>query len=149
MKSHYSFVLVTSVIFSFLMVPTFLIINAVQVKNLTIEEKREIYISQKNEMRNELIAEGGYACCLKNSCSSCIETTPWHGEGAECHCLADVVTGKYPCGECAGGILAGRGNKFLAPYFARAIAEGIGMENIDVLRNIISQKYNISIEDQL
>lgn len=115
---------------------------------MSMDEKRMEFIGEKEEIIGELIVQGDYACCLKKPCTYCIEKTPGHGEGAICSCLEDVASGVHPCGECIGEILEGHGNRFLAPYFATAIAEEVGMEHLPTLKTIISEKYDISIEEQ-
>lgn len=105
------------------------------------DEKYEELVANKNKVIKDLMAQGDYACCLKKPCSSCTTLDPWHGEGSKCTCLDDVVNGKYPCGECAGGILAGRGNKFLVDYFPQSLADKLGEEYLEMLKKIISEKY--------
>ena len=78
-----------------------------------MDEKREEFVQEKNTIISELITQGNYTCCLDKPCTYCIEKTPGHGEGATCNCLADVVEGRHPCGECIGEILEGHGNKYL------------------------------------
>jgi hypothetical protein len=114
---------------------------------MTMEGKRDKFISLKGEIQGDLMPEGKYRCCLETPCSSCIALTPWHGEGPECDCLSDIVNGLSPCGECIGGILAGRGNPYLAEYFAKAIEEETGEE--DTIKKIIEEKYGIPVSDQL
>ena len=94
-----------------------------------------------------MLGKGMYKCCLEKPCTYCIEKTPGHGDGAACSCLEDIVNGQHPCGECIGEILEGHGNKYLAEYFAKAIAQETG--NYDAIREIISEKYDISIEKQV
>jgi hypothetical protein len=96
-----------------------------------------------------MINQEDYACCLDKPCTYCIEKTPGHGEGPTCRCLDDVVEGRNPCGECIGEILEGHGNRFLAKYFASAIAEEVGEDYTDTLKEIISDKYDISVEEQI
>lgn len=115
----------------------------------SMEHQREHYLSYKDTMIHEQIQEGDYACCLKNPCAYCLEKTPGHGEGATCDCLADVVNGRHPCGECIGEILEGHGNPFLAEYFARAIAQEVGEKFYTPLTEIISDKYDISMDKQV
>jgi hypothetical protein len=114
-----------------------------------MDERRLKFISEKESMVEEMLMDHGYRCCLEKPCTYCIEKTPGHGEGAACNCLEDVVTGKHPCGECIGEILEGHGNRFLAKYFATSIAEEVGEHHIETLRKIVSEKYEISIEEQL
>lgn len=128
---------------------TVIVLGVYLINNKGIEAKRDNYISQKNDIIGELIAQGEYVCCLEKPCAYCIEKTPGHGEGAACHCLEDVVNGVHPCGECIGEIMEGHGNKYLAEYFAVAIAEEVGQQYLDTLKQIISEKYDISIEEQL
>lgn len=116
---------------------------------MNMEDMRDHFVSQKGDMQKEMLAGGDYKCCLEKPCVYCIEKTPGHGEGATCSCLEDVVNGVHPCGECIGEILEGHGNRFLAKYFAKALAEEVGEEHIGTLRKIISQKYEITIGDQL
>lgn len=114
-----------------------------------VEEKRESFIELKESIQEDLMPHGKYRCCLEKPCVYCIEKTPGHAEGAICNCLEDVVTGVHPCGECIGEILEGHGNPHLAQYFATAIAEKVGMHHVDVIKQMISEKYDISIEEQL
>lgn len=93
-------------------------------------------------MIGKLVAEGEYKCCLEKPCTYCLLD-----EGM-CECLNEVINGEGPCGECIGEILEGEGNKFLAPYFALALADKIGKEYISELKVIISEHYGISIEEQ-
>jgi len=114
-----------------------------------MDEMRDDFILKKTNIQKEMLSKGQYRCCLEKACTYCIEKTPKHGEGASCSCLEDVVEGRHPCGECIGEILEGHGNRFLAKYFAKSIAEEVGEENISSLKQIISQKYDISIEEQI
>lgn len=112
-------------------------------------DQRDEFLLEKEHMMSGMIAHGDYACCLEKPCTYCIEKTPGHGEGATCTCLEDVINGVHPCGECIGEILEGHGNRFLAEYFAVSIAEEVGEEHLDSLREIVSSKYEISIEEQI
>ncbi len=114
----------------------------------SMDKKRTTFISLKKSIQQDLIPLHKYRCCLQKPCSYCIEKTPGHGEGASCDCMKDVVEGKHPCGECIGEILEGHGNPYLAEYFAQAIADEVGKKHLDTLREIISEKYNISVEAQ-
>ena len=113
-----------------------------------MDEHRDHFLTHRDSMVKEMLEHGDYRCCLKTPCTYCIEKTPGHGEGASCDCLADIVAGVHPCGECIGEILEGHGNQYLAEYFAVAIGEEVGEKYTDTLRSIISDKYDISIEDQ-
>jgi hypothetical protein len=113
------------------------------------ENDREGFVEMKNQMIGTMIAEGNYKCCLEKPCVYCIEKTPGHGEGATCTCLEDIMNGVHPCGECIGEILEGHGNRFIAKYFASALAEEVGKEHLNTLKQIISEKYKISIEEQV
>ena len=115
---------------------------------MNTEEKREHFISLKNNMILELLDDREYKCCLEKPCTYCIEKTPGHGEGASCNCLKDVVEGVHPCGECIGEILEGHGNPNLAKYFANAIAEKVGDEHIQTLKEIIEEKYDTPVDEQ-
>ncbi len=116
---------------------------------MTMEDKREEFISEKQAIFSELVAQGEYSCCLEKPCVYCIEKTPGHGEGASCHCLSDVVEGRHPCGECIGEIMEGHGNPFLAKYFATAITEEMGESHLDELKQMMTEKYDVSIDEQL
>ena len=118
-------------------------------EGMGMEEMRDHFISQKGDMQKEMLASSDYRCCLEKPCTYCIEKTPGHGEGATCSCLEDVVEGRHPCGECIGEILEGHGNKFLAKYFARSIAEEVGEEYLETIKQIVTQKYEITVEDQI
>ena len=112
-----------------------------------IPQKREDFISLRNEIREEMLNHEDYSCCLMNSCTYCIEKTPGHGEGAACHCLDDVMNGKHPCGECIGEILEGHGNPLIAEYFAEAIAEETGHK--EAIMQIIEEKYDMPVSEQI
>jgi hypothetical protein len=116
---------------------------------LPISHTRDNYLDIKHSITSEMMSRGEYACCLERPCTYCIEKTPKHGEGAACNCLKDVMTGVHPCGECIGEILEGHGNKFLAPYFARAIAEEVGMHHLPLIKQIIEEKYGMLVENQI
>lgn len=116
---------------------------------MSMDNMRDHFISQKDDMHKDMLADGEYKCCLEKPCVYCIEKTPKHGEGATCSCLEDVIEGRHPCGECIGEILEGHGNRFLAKYFAKSIVEEVGEEHIETLKQIISQKYEITIEEQI
>ena len=108
--------------------------------------KRSKFISLKGEITEEMLMHEHYSCCLAKPCTSCIATS-YHGEGASCSCLDDVMNGRHPCGECIGGILAGRGNPLIAEYFAEAISEKTGHK--EAIMQIIEEKYNISVSKQV
>lgn len=108
---------------------------------MSMDEKHDHFISLKNSIQDDMRMQHKYRCCLEKPCASCLSLTPWHGEGAECDCLSDIVNGVHPCGECVGGILAGRGNPYLVEYFAEAIAEKVGEEHLSTLKKIIEEKY--------
>ena len=114
-----------------------------------MDEHRTVFISHRDSMVEEMLEHGDYRCCLEKPCNTCLTLDPWHGEGASCECLEDLVNGKAPCGECVGGILAGRGNPYLAEYFVQAIAEGVGVQHIATLEEIIKDKYDFPVNKQL
>lgn len=120
-----------------------------QMHELGMGDEREMFVSMKNQIIGENLADGKYKCCLEKPCVYCIEKTPGHGEGSTCTCLEDVMNGRHPCGECIGEILEGHGNRFLSKYFASAIAEEVGEEHKSTIKQIISEKYNMSIEEQI
>lgn len=113
-----------------------------------LEEQRMEFISERDGITGSLMPHGDYRCCLEKPCTYCIEKTPGHGEGATCDCLEDVVLGRHPCGECIGEILEGHGNPYLSRYFARAIAEEVGEQHINTLRQIVYEKYGTPIDEQ-
>ncbi|PLX24510.1 hypothetical protein C0580_05020 [Candidatus Parcubacteria bacterium] len=114
-----------------------------------MSENRLAFMEHRDDIVGEMIHEGDYACCLEKPCTYCIAKTPGHGEGASCHCLDDIANGVHPCGECIGEILEGHGNPYVAKYFATAIAEEVGEQHLATIKQIISEKYDISIEEQL
>jgi hypothetical protein len=114
---------------------------------MTMDMKRDSFISLRESIQGEQLVHSKYRCCLEKPCIYCIEKTPGHGEGAECSCQEDIYNGLHPCGECIGEILEGHGNPLMSEYFARAIAEKTGQ--YDAIKEIISEKYNISVEQQL
>lgn len=111
----------------------------------SLGEKRQEWIDEANIIR----ASTEYRCCIEKPCWYCIQKTPGHGEGASCTCLDDVMAGKHPCGECIGEILEGHGIESLAPYYAKAIAEEVGEQHLDHLKGIISDTYEVSVEEQV
>jgi hypothetical protein len=115
--------------------------------HMNMNEMRNEFISMKEEIHHDMLMDGKYACCLEKPCIYCIEKSPGHGEGAECNCLGDVMNGVHPCGECIGEILEGHGNRFLAPYFATAIAEKTG--ELEAIQLIVEDKYDIPVADQI
>lgn len=110
------------------------------VASKSIEEKHKVFVETETSLTHEFLQKGMYACCLETPCHTCLSLTPYHGEGAECECLADVINGEAPCGECIGGILSGRGNKFLAPYFTQALSEKFGEK--EAIERIIEEQYS-------
>ncbi|MFQ6020653.1 MAG: hypothetical protein ACE5J4_01370 [Candidatus Aenigmatarchaeota archaeon] len=114
-------------------------------ETLSLEEKRIQWLKESSNIRDSTT----YRCCLENPCYYCIYKTPKHGEGASCACMDDVLAGVHPCGECIGEILEGHGLKSLAPYFAKSIAEEVGEQHLDHLKQIIEEKYGVPVEDQM
>ena len=114
-----------------------------------LDEMRTDFIVEKEQMIGEMMAHGDYRCCLEKPCVYCIEKSPGHGEDATCNCLEDVVNGRHPCGECIGEILEGHGNRFLAEYFAAAIAEEVAEKHSATGKEISSEKYDIAVEEQI
>ena len=106
---------------------------------MSMDQRRSDFILTKNSIQGDMLQRGQYKCCLEKPCTYCIEKTPGHGEGAECNCLADLINGVHPCGECIGEILEGHGNPYLKEYFAIAIAEKTG--ELDAIQRIIDEKY--------
>ncbi len=115
---------------------------------MSMDAKRTNFISLRDNIQGGMRSQHKYRCCLETPCTYCIEKTPGHGEDAACDCLNDIVNGKHPCGECIGEILEGHGNKYLSEYFAKAIAEEVGEQHIDTLKQIIFEKYGMPVEDQ-
>lgn len=111
------------------------------IKSQNVSEQRDAWIEIANSIRGALAVEGKYNCCLVKPCWYCIQKTPGHGEGAECHCYQDVVAGRHPCGECIGEILEGHGLPELKPYYAKAIAHKVGVEHEAHLQEIITDMY--------
>ncbi len=142
------FIILVAILFSFF-IGRYFVPRTISHEGMNMEEMRDHFVSQRDHMHKNMLADSDYRCCLEKPCTYCIEKTPGHGEGATCSCLEDVVEGRHPCGECIGEILEGHGNKFLAEYFARSIAEEVGEEHIETIKLIIAQKYDISVEDQI
>ncbi|MBU1082831.1 hypothetical protein KKE14_00080 [Patescibacteria group bacterium] len=117
--------------------------------DMSVDDMRGDMVATKDTIINKLIAQGDYACCLDVPCTYCIEKTPKHGEGATCNCLADIMTGVHPCGECIGEILEGHGNPYLAKYFAKALAEEVGQKYYQTLKSIIQDKYGLVVAGQI
>lgn len=136
-----SFILMAGLLISLLAVPQIAIADK--------KTKREEFIALRDAIKAEQLGKGQYNCCLEEPCMYCIVKTPEHGEGAACTCAQDVVTGHHPCGECMGEILEGEGAPELAPYFALALADEIGEQYLDTLKQIISDKYDIPVEEQI
>jgi hypothetical protein len=105
-------------------------------------------VAMRDEMWHEMLPDGDYACCLHKPCSSCAMLDPHHGEGSACTCLDDVMNGRHPCGECVGGIIGGRGNPFLAKYFARSLADGQPGPYYEALKQIVADKYGVAEDEQ-
>ena len=116
--------------------------------DMDMDEKRTSFISLKEDIQHNMKSQHQYRCCLEKPCTYCIEKTPKHGEEAACDCLSDIVDGIHPCWECIGEIIEGHGNPYLAEYFATAIAEEVGEQHLATLKQIISEKYDISVEEQ-
>lgn len=115
----------------------------------TIENQKKKFIELKESIIQKMISNGEYSCCLKKPCTYClIEKASEKEEDAMCDCLSDVITGEAPCGECIGEILEGKGNLYIAKYFAKAIASEVGEQHIDTLREIIYEKYGIDVKNQ-
>ncbi len=96
-----------------------------------------------------LIADGRYKCCLETPCTYCFTDREHHDNKLVCDCLTDIMNGKAPCGECIGEILEGEGEKLIAEYFATSIAEEMGYEYLDMIQQIIEEKYNIPMSQQI
>ncbi len=117
--------------------------------SMSMDEHRLVFLEQRDNIVHNLITEGDYACCLEKPCMYCIEKTPGHGEGATCSCLSDIMNGEHPCGECIGEILEGHGNKYISKYFATAVAEEVGEQHLGTIKQIITEKYDISLDEQI
>lgn len=124
-------------------------IHNMHFEGMDVDGKRGELMGEKEDLIRELMGAGMYRCCLEKPCTYCIEKTPKHGEGASCSCLDDIMAGVHPCGECIGEIMEGHGNKFLAKYFAKAITEEVGEKHSLSIKQIISEKYDIPIEEQI
>lgn len=116
---------------------------------MSMSEQTENFISLRESIQDGMRSQHKYKCCLEKPCTTCIEKTPGHGKEAECNCLSDIMNGVHPCGECLGQILEGHGNKFLSKYFAKAIAEKVGEEHTDTIKEIIYEKYGTPVEEQI
>lgn len=103
----------------------------------------EKHIELTDSFKQDLMLKGMYRCCLDKPCDYCLKKE----EG--CDCMDDLYDGKHPCGECIGEILEGHGNQFLVKYFATAIAEKVGEDHLDTLKQIIFEKYGMPVEEQV
>ncbi|MCP6718167.1 MAG: hypothetical protein KJI70_01290 [Patescibacteria group bacterium] len=112
------------------------------IKNKSISEQRQDWMSIADNIRSNLAMKGKYNCCLVSPCWYCIQKTPGHGEGAECSCRQDILAGRHPCGECIGEILEGHGLVELKSYYAKAIAHKVGTEHEAHLQEIINDMYS-------
>lgn len=121
------------------------------IKASSIDEQRIAWMSIADNIRGKLALEGKYNCCLEKPCWYCIQKTPGHGEGATCECLKDIMNGEHPCGECIGEILEGHGlkDKEIVKLYAKAIAHKVGDQHLDHLKLIMSEMYEISVEEQV
>jgi len=143
--------------FSIFILFTFLNFNSVShsyIMGFTMSEMQmqSSLMNSVNSLKSKLIDEGKYKCCLKNPCSYCLledieKTEFFDGKKLECECLVEIMEGKSPCPECVGEILDGEGNKYIAKYFATAIAQKTG--NKEVIKKIIKKKYGIPINEQI
>ena len=98
--------------------------------------------SEQKAAIHQLIKEGKYRCCIENPCSYCFLNSTPEEDGTVCDCLDEIINGEHPCGECMGEILEGNGNKYLSEYFPAAIADEVGGQYLDTLKNIINDKYS-------
>ncbi len=125
--------------------------------NITMEHGAEMHsteynkeiVAEEHEGIRHLLAEGRYKCCMKEPCFRCFSKSANHDKDLVCDCLVDVYNGKHPCGECIGEILEGEGNPLMAEYFATAIAEKFGVQHLVTLKQIITEKYDMSINRQI
>lgn len=128
--------------------------NSMFNSHLSHDSNMDLLAQDINEEQTYVIAEnrdiGKYSCCLENPCSYCItKNSTKHGEGSTCDCLDDIMNGRHPCGECIGEILEGHGNKYLSKYFATSISDEVGIKYLPTLKEIISDKYEVSVSEQL
>lgn len=96
-----------------------------------------------------LLAQGKYKCCMKKPCFRCFSKAGNQDKELVCDCLEDVMNSKHPCGECMGEILEGEGNPLIAEYFASSMAEKLGEQHLGTLKQIITEKYDILIDEQI
>ncbi len=114
----------------------------------SMEYNKEIIAEQNNGIKN-LLAEGRYKCCITKPCSYCFSDPDHQDEELVCDCLEDLMNGKHPCGECIGEILEGNGNPLISEYFATAIAEKVGESHLLALKQIVADKYDMPVDQQL
>lgn len=125
--------------------------------NSTMAHDVEMYSTQYNkEVGTEveegvlkLIADGRYKCCLENSCIYCFADIEHQDRALVCDCLVDIMNGEGPCGECVGEIMEGEGNPLIAEYFATSIAQEVGVKYLNMLQEIMEEKYGIPVSKQL
>jgi len=60
-------------------------------------------VGEREELRERLMREGRYECCVKPGCTECI------GKRDSCGCYLDIRKDDPICGECFDGYKEGRG----------------------------------------
>ncbi len=110
--------------------------------------KNKQIIAESRDGIKDLLAQGRYKCCLEKPCVYCFSNPEKQDKDLVCDCLEDIMNGKHPCGECIGEILEGGGNPLISEYFASAIAEEVGKEYTQTLKQIIAEKYDMPVEKQ-
>ena len=143
-----SILLILSIVLTvFALMPNMLMSHSTEMG--TNKYNKEIVKEEKEGIAN-LLADGRYKCCMKEPCARCFAKEQYHDRELVCDCLEDIMNEKHPCGECLGEILEGGGNPLIAEYFATSIAEKLGEQYLQTLKQIISEQYeNMPVEKQI
>jgi len=131
---------------------TALFVSTSEMKHSAVKHSAEYnkeIISEKDAGIKNLLTEGRYKCCLIKPCSYCFSDPDHQDKELVCDCIKDIMDGKHPCGECIGEILEGNGNPLISEYFATSIAEEVGEDHLVMLKQIIADKYDMPIDEQL
>lgn len=117
--------------------------------NFHFRQKSAQPVIIKDKSIESLLANGRYRCCLLKPCSYCFLKYGHKTNGPVCDCLDEVMKGEHPCGECIGEILEGKGNPLIAEYFATSLAQVLGPNALQILKQIVLEKYNLPLKDQV
>ena len=79
------------------------------IKKPTLEEQREIVISELNLAIEGAKESGVYKCCIEPACTMCyLNGNKWnYGKAGTCACDEFIARGEDPCPQCIKGIEEG------------------------------------------